>query len=74
MGNRISLPAPPVGATPVDERQHWRAEADRHAKERNSFYQRSQVRLASSQSACQPRPHGATRMRAAACSHKTAGL
>ncbi|KAK9824832.1 hypothetical protein WJX81_003648 [Elliptochloris bilobata] len=42
MGNRNSLPATPAGVSATDERAYWRAEADRHAKERNSFYQKSQ--------------------------------
>ena len=46
MGNRISQPSAPAGVSPGDERVHWRAEADRHAKERNSLYEKSQVLLA----------------------------
>ena len=45
MGNRISQPSAPAGVSPGDERAHWRAEADRHAKERNSLYEKSQVLL-----------------------------
>ena len=43
MGNQSSQPSAPAGVSPGDERAHWRAEADRHAKERNSLYEKSQV-------------------------------
>lgn len=47
MGNQVSQPSAPAGVSPGDDRAHWRAEADRHAKERNSLYEKSQVLLAS---------------------------